>query len=81
MFGYFVCSLEAELLTADFVLSHDRPYPETMPQQDPTQGADAELLSWQVVPSSERIAGDHFTTMASRQCGFDVWGLGGAGAR
>lgn len=53
--------------------------PEPFSQQEPLKGAAAELLSWQVSPSGERIAGNQVATsfMVPCQYGFDVWGLGG----
>lgn len=53
--------------------------PEPLSQQESLKGAAAELLSWQVSPSGERIAGNQVATsfMVPCQYGFDVWGLGG----
>lgn len=57
----FVFNLENEPLTADFILSQGEScragLPEPLSQQEPIKGTAAELLSWQVSPSSERIAG------------------------
>ena len=51
--------------------------PERLKQQEPTQGAAAELLSWQVLQSDKRIAGNQVATsfMIPCQYGLDVWGL------
>lgn len=57
------------------------PYPNILSQQETTtqQGAAAELLSWQVSPSSEEIVGNQVATSFIVPCqyGFDVSGLGG----
>lgn len=77
----FICMcFKDELLKADFLLSEGEscravfpePYPKTLSQQDSTQGAAAELLSWQVFPSGKRIAGNQVATsfMVPRQYGF-----------
>ena len=48
-------------------------------QRGPTQGAAAEVLSWQVSPSGQRIEANQVATTFTVPChhGFDVWGLGG----
>lgn len=53
--------------------------PKTLSQQELAQDAAAELLSRQVSPSGERLAGNQVATtfMVPCQYGFDVWGLGG----
>lgn len=81
----FACSLEDGRSTADFMLSQKtKPAekfalsrPKCLKQQEPTQGAAVELLSWQVFPFNKRIAGNQVATsfMIPCQYGFDVWGL------